>query len=317
MPPRLPGSFSMEIQQLRHLIAAIEHGSLLKASEACNISQSGLSRSIRALEDRIGYQLFVRMAKGVEPTVYGATLLNRARYVVAEVDRAMTELRALAKADAGEVRIGITQNYGHYFIPELVTDLTSLHPGMSVTVRSGGFLSLTEMLSRGEIDFIFGLFGDVELPESLQMEPLREHYARVVARSDHPLAALGREVTAEELSQALWANLASVGFQDNFHRYFLSRNLETPRQVVLSDSIMLIRKAVLSQHLLATLPPNVVLDEVNNGSLTILDCDAPAEHTNVAIVSRTSYVLPAQCQLMMEAIRTRLRRGGTASPANT
>lgn len=299
----------MEIQQLRHLIAAIEHGSLLKASEACNISQSGLSRSIRALEERIGYQLFVRMAKGVEPTVYGAALLSRARYVVAEVDRAMAELRALAKADAGEVRVGITQNYGHYFIPDLISDLTSMHAGMSVTVRSGGFLVLTEMLNRGEIDFIFGLFGDVELPESLKMEPLREHYARVVARGDHPLALMGREVTAEELSQAQWANLASAGFQDNFHNYFLSRGLPAPRQVVLSDSIMLIRKAVLKQHFLSTLPPDVVLEEVKSGTLVILDCDAPAEQTHVAIVYRTGYVLPAQCQLMMEAIRARLRYG--------
>jgi DNA-binding transcriptional LysR family regulator len=36
----------MEIQQLKHLRAAVQHGNLVKAAEASNITQSGLSRSI-------------------------------------------------------------------------------------------------------------------------------------------------------------------------------------------------------------------------------------------------------------------------------
>ena len=44
----------MEIQQLRHLLAAVETGNLLKAADKSCISQSGLSRSIKSLEQRPG-----------------------------------------------------------------------------------------------------------------------------------------------------------------------------------------------------------------------------------------------------------------------
>jgi hypothetical protein len=45
--PVAEGRAALEIQQLRHLLAAVKYGSFVKAADACHISQSGISRSIR------------------------------------------------------------------------------------------------------------------------------------------------------------------------------------------------------------------------------------------------------------------------------
>jgi LysR family transcriptional regulator, regulator of abg operon len=57
----------MEVQQLRHLIAAIETGNLLRAADKSCISQSGLSRSIKTLETTLGVPLLIRGPKGSSP----------------------------------------------------------------------------------------------------------------------------------------------------------------------------------------------------------------------------------------------------------
>jgi DNA-binding transcriptional LysR family regulator len=180
----------LEIQQLRHLVAAVDCGNLLKAAEECNISQSGLSRSIRSLEDRLGVELLVRKSKGVEPTIFGASLVQRARLILNEVGRSMAELRAIQSAEIGDVAVGITQNYGHYFFPDVLADLHKAHSGIRVAVTSGGFLDLIAQLKVGAIDFVFGLLGGVEATPEIRIETLREHHSRVTR--SHPSATRSR-----------------------------------------------------------------------------------------------------------------------------
>ncbi len=298
----------MEIQQLRHFIAAVDFGNLLKAAEDCNISQSGLSRSIRSLEDRLGVQLLLRKAKGVEPTIIGIGLLPRARLILNEVDRAMDEIRAAQAGDVGQIEFGITQNYGYYFIPTVLAELQEQYPNLRVTVRTGGFLDLITQLKSGSIEFVFGLVGKLEHDAELDVEYLREHHSRVIARVSHPLALLGREVTPEELAAARWATLRSAGFQRSFARYFFDRGLAAPLQAVVTDSIALIRNAVATCHLIAVLPPDVVHREIDAGQLTILDCEAPAEQTHVGIVTRKHGLVTPQHVQITAHIRRRFGR---------
>jgi len=299
-------SCPLEIQQLRHLVAAVQYGNLLKAADECNISQSGLSRSIRSLEDRLGVQLLIRRSKGVEPTVYGLSVVRRAHLILNEVNRSVDELHAIQAAEIGDVSFGVTQNYGYYFIPEILAELLEAHPGIRVNVITGGFLDLVTQLKLGVVDFAFGLIGLIEEDGEIDIEPLREHHSRVVARSLHPLASKVGEVTPEELAAARWATLRGEGFQRIFTEYFSSQGLRSPSQIVRTDSIALIRQLVASSDMLAVLPPDIVHDELVSGSLSILDCDAPAEQTHVGLLFRAASFITPQAQEIIDRIRRRL-----------
>jgi DNA-binding transcriptional LysR family regulator len=293
----------MEIQQLRHLVAAVDCGNLLKAAAECGISQSGLSRSIQSLEERLGVELLTRKAKGVEPTIYGRSIVQRARLILNEVNRSLDELRAIQAARFGDVTVGVTQNYGHYLIPEVLIDLYAAHPDIRVTVITGGFLDLVERLTIGAIDFAFGLLGNVEQTGEIRIEALREHYSKVVARASHPLASHTEEITASELASARWATLRSTGFQHNFIDYFLSRKLPAPVQVLKTDSISLITRLVVSTDLLTVLPAPIVRDSIDAGTLTILDCEAPAEQSVVGLMFRSQGLITPQSLEIIERIR--------------
>src|SRR2546430_2561560 len=86
-----------ELRHLRAFLAVADHGSAYQAGAALFRAQSAVSRSIHKLEHELGVELFERRARGMLLNEYGRALLVRARRVHAEMQRARTELAALAE----------------------------------------------------------------------------------------------------------------------------------------------------------------------------------------------------------------------------
>ena len=297
----------MEIQQLRHLIAAVQYGNLLKAAEESHISQSGLSRSIKSLETRLGVPLLVRKSKGVEPTVFGLSLLRRAHVIISEAAHSIREIRAIEQAQIGEVTLGITPNYAHYVITSVLAELTAARPAIRVTVITASYLDLVEKLKVGDIDFAFGFLGAIEQTPDVNVEELMESHSRVIARAGHPL--LEQEpVGVAELAMSRWAMLNGEGFQRNFLNFFYVRGQVIPGQPMKTDSIALLKRVVMAGDLLTILPVEVVRDEIAEGALTTVTCETPAEFARVGFLFRVESLVTPQMQYLIGLIRTAVSR---------
>lgn len=299
----------MEIQQLKHLMAAVEHGNLLKAADKTNISQSGLSRSIKSLEHRLGVPLLIRGPKGVEPTVYGLSVLRRAKVILNEVAKSVAEVRAIEQARVGEVVFGITPNYATYLVPQLLAELHRDRPGLRVTVITDGFLELIDRVKTESIDFGFGLIGQVHRSDGIVIEAIRSHRARVFAGVSHPLAQKAT-ATREELATADWAMLSGEGVQRGFGLFFETRGLSVPPQVLRSTSISLVRQMVKDANVLSILPEEVVHHDIEAGTIVALECETPVEQTRVGLFFREGGLLTPQAQLVLD----RFRRAAGATP---
>jgi DNA-binding transcriptional LysR family regulator len=297
----------MEIQQLRHLIAAVKHRSFAKAAEETNITQPGLSRSIRALETRLGLPLLDRTAHGVEPTIFGVSVLRRAQVILNEVARAREELRALEASKVGDLTFGITQNFAHYFIPAILGRLHEEHPQVRYNVLSGGPLELLEMVRAATIDFAFGLFSTAVNAADLKVEYLRQHRSAIVCRAGHPLA--GREgVTPADLAEAKWITVSSEGFQRSYRNFFLSRGFLPPMPSITTGSLPLIRRTILHADLLTVLPQDVVSDDVTEGRLMFVGSQGLAEYTSVGYVTRADGFITPQMRDALDLIRHEMSR---------
>ncbi len=77
----------MNTEYLRYLLAIGEHKSISKAAKELFISQSALSRVLQNTEKDIGITIFHRTNKGVEITYEGEKFLNRAKSMIAELDK--------------------------------------------------------------------------------------------------------------------------------------------------------------------------------------------------------------------------------------
>ena len=146
----------MELRHLRYFIAVTETGSLTEAAEQqLHISQPSLSRQIRDLEYEVGVELLSRGARGVELTVAGKVLLDRARLALMQVDAAVEAARRAAQPARKTFAIGFQTGHEMNWLPRAMYVLRDELKNIQVTVSSDYSPDLAEALARGRLDLAF------------------------------------------------------------------------------------------------------------------------------------------------------------------
>ena len=293
----------MDIQQLRHFLATVRYGNLGVAARTQHITVSGLSRSIKALEDSVGLPLFTRSAHGVEPTSHAHSLVPWAKSIVNQRDRALEEFRNLRQARSGVLRFGLTINFARDLAPRVVGALLSRSPGLEVHVITGSQMELTERLRAAELDFVFGTFRQRPDDADLFYDPMQLSRSGVFCRAEHPYTRLAT-VDVAKLARADWALVDSDSSRQAFREYFASRSLSVPRLVLSSNSLECLVESVRRLDLLTNLPERLLALEIGAGTLVQLGCEPPMGHATLAFVQRAGNVVTPALRLALELIRS-------------
>ena len=172
----------VDLRKVRYFVAVAEQLNFGRAAEALHIAQPVLSRQIRALENELKAQLFVRDKRSTELTEAGLQLLADARPLLANADALRRRVgRAARGADTFTVA----------FMPGLIVTsavraLVARHPGLTVEVIRTGYDDQTDVVHDGRADVSY-----VRLPidrRGLQVRPLTAEPRVVVLPADHRLA---------------------------------------------------------------------------------------------------------------------------------
>ena len=83
----------MDMRQLRYFVQIVESGSLAKASRQLFIAQPALSQQMARLEDEVGKPLLLRSSRGVVPTDNGEALYHHAKFMLRQMDQAVSVAR--------------------------------------------------------------------------------------------------------------------------------------------------------------------------------------------------------------------------------
>lgn len=106
----------MDIWQLKCFIEVCNDRSLSKASRNLHISQQGLSKLIKNLEDELENPLFYRSPKGVDPTEFGYLLLDKSKKIIEDYDSMLVYLNSISRKKNGSITIGLPHIlYTKYF----------------------------------------------------------------------------------------------------------------------------------------------------------------------------------------------------------
>ncbi|HZF01253.1 MAG TPA: LysR family transcriptional regulator, partial [Methylomirabilota bacterium] len=135
----------MELRHLRYFIAAAEEENVSRAALKLRVSQPGISRQIKDLEDEIGFQLFERSAKSLKLTEAGKFFLTEAKSILQRADDAVKNARAVAGGTNGEINVGYAPSLTVQILPQALRAFQEKFPGVRVALHD---LSTEEMLSQ-------------------------------------------------------------------------------------------------------------------------------------------------------------------------
>ncbi|KMO12761.1 LysR family transcriptional regulator [Methylobacterium platani] len=125
----------MELRHLRYFVAVAESLSFTAAAERLGVSQPPLSQQIRDLEAELGTPLLWRTSRSVALTPAGSAFLSRARAVLAEVEEACAEARAVGAGRTGTLDIGLTGSILAGPLGRLIRRFGERYPGVLVRLH--------------------------------------------------------------------------------------------------------------------------------------------------------------------------------------
>lgn len=123
---------SLDVAHLRMLQAIHEEGTLTAAARRLYLSQPALSRQLEKLERRMGAALFRRHHAGMTLTPEGRRLLDSAERVLGELARAEADVRALARGDAGSLRLATECYMCYHWLPWVARAFGTRFPGVEL-----------------------------------------------------------------------------------------------------------------------------------------------------------------------------------------
>lgn len=177
-----------------YFVAIVDHGGLSAAATALGLSQPALSRSLQALERRLGQPLLRRTGHRLTLTEAGSLALPRARAILAE------DARLRADLDAPELATGpVTHVHGSpltmlALLPRILTHALSEQPSPRLAVRgdsSSAFDWKLQALIAGKLDALLTMHVPLLANPTLAQAPLIQPELRVVVARGHRAAERG------------------------------------------------------------------------------------------------------------------------------
>jgi len=135
----------MELRHFRYFVAVAEEENVSRAALKLHVSQPGLSRQIRDLEDEMGLELFQRSAKSLRLTEAGRAFLEQARAVLQHAEDAVKAARAAAQGAPAEIQVGYAPSLTVQILPQALRVFQAKFPKVRVALND---LTTEEMLTQ-------------------------------------------------------------------------------------------------------------------------------------------------------------------------
>lgn len=175
----------MSIKQYEVFAKTVELGSLTRAAEALDSTQSRISHVLSAMEEEYGFCLMQRSRSGVTLTEAGAMLLPKMEAILQQHRELEALIADIRNANAGTVRLGTFTSVAVHWLPGMIQAFQSAHPQVELKMFSGDYADVEQWLGDGTVDLAFV---SLPAPENTRAIPLAEDELLAILPKGHPLA---------------------------------------------------------------------------------------------------------------------------------
>jgi LysR family hydrogen peroxide-inducible transcriptional activator len=286
------------LRQLRYFNALARQGHFGRAAEACAISQPALSMQIKELEDALGGMLLERSPRQVALTTFGEAAAPRVRDILRLVD----ELEDLARASrgrlVGRLRIGMIPTVAPYLLPEVIGNLTRMHPELDIHVRETLTPKLIQELAHGQLDTAIVAL-PVSEPSLVEVGLFSEHFLLVRPGEDE-----GKPVPSSKVLRTMRLLLLEEGhcFREQALS-FCNMQSSPPREVLDASSLSTLVQMVSAGIGVTLIPEMAVAVETRSASVSVARFKNPQPSRTIGMVWRKTSPLARQLLQFSEVVR--------------
>ena len=293
----------LKTRQLLLLIALDEQRNIHRAAEELHMTQPAASKQLKDLEDMLDVRLFERLSRGMEPTIYGETMIRHARMALTSLSLAHEDIVALKSGLSGQVSIGAIMTPGMALLPRAISRVKQAAPLMRIGVEVETSNILLERLQRGTLDFLVARILDAANQAELQYEELADEPVCVVARVGHPFEQ-AENLKLQDIARAGWV-LSPQGsvLRHRCDMMFRTAGLAPPDNVVDTTALLLIISLLQQTDSLHLMPQEVARHYAQLNILTILPIKVAIRMDGFGIITRRDQLLSPSAAVLLDAIR--------------
>jgi DNA-binding transcriptional LysR family regulator len=273
----------MLLRQMECFLAVARLGNVSRAAEEMYLTQPTLTARIKALEDELGDQLFVRTSRGMRLTEAGREFAPYVERCMASIEEGRQRLKELRGASGGRLSLGTSPGVSTYALPAILERFTAAHPRVSVSVRTGHSENILEMVLK-EV-------------ESL---PLYEDELVLVVDPEHRFTQKGSAEISEVGQEHLILFDQSSSYYELTHSLMKSAGIREFSAIEL-DNIEAAKRMVEHRLGVAFLPRTAVVRSVAAGHLSLIEVEnSPEIQRPIVALRRRDVPLTGTVQAFLE-----------------
>jgi DNA-binding transcriptional LysR family regulator len=279
------------LEQWAVLAAVVDAGGFAQAALALNRSQSAVSYAVSRLQESLALPLLVVEGRKSVLTPHGRTLLNRARSLLKDLDTLEQLARSLKQGWEPELTLVVDAAFPRPLLLGIIAELQRSCPSTQIQLADVVLSGAEEAITAGTADVVV----TSRVPPGFLGDWLLDVRFVAVARPDHALFDLNRELTLDDLVRHVQAVVRDSGVAHprdegwlGAERRFTVSSMEASLATILGG----LAYAWLPEHLLA--------ESLRNGTLKRLPLAAGGSR-NVSL-----HIVPARPDLLGPAGRAAL-----------
>lgn len=223
----------MELKQLAYFrcVANCEH--MTKAATQLGVAQPFLSKTIAALEDELGVELFDHVGRGIRLNSNGDFFYKRVSELLDSLENTCQELKKMASyAEQGAIEIA--SNTGLY-IPGLLSYFRKYAPDIHITYSTAERAQLIDMLRRKTVDFVI-CSPCIEGPNDLESQLILTEECPLIHPPGHWVSRASRLRLQDLKNEPFVGVKKGYGIRDTSDGFFAAAGMTPKYAIETSDT---------------------------------------------------------------------------------
>ena len=256
----------MNLKYFEVFIDLVETNSFLSAATLNGISKAAVSQQLQAMERHFSAQLIVRSQNQFNLSPEGSAVYERAKEIVSQYKHIFSDIKEIEGTISGSIRISTIPTIGLHLLPLYLKKFRENFPDVEIKIKYRRSNAVYEDILNNSVDF--GLLPFPEMRPQLETIHFMDDYFVLITHPEHALAK-EKNVSLADLTDY---EFISIDYGGSAHATIeeITRKYKIVPAMIF-DNIETVKKAVEVNAGVAIVPYFAVFQEIQQGSLAVLE----------------------------------------------